>query len=290
MNAQTMTGGFGIGFRRGWSAWQKDLPGLIAWAKANHFACLDVGRDVQAVKAVAGAGLAVGSVDLLIWEGMLSADQAKRDQAVQDNLKFVTQAVAAGARNFFCVMIPEDKARPRAENFASMVESFSRLLPEMEKLGARLVVEGWPGPGVICCGPETYRAFFDEVDSPAAGINYDPSHLIRMGIDPIRFLDEFVDRVFHVHGKDTELFADALYEVGHEQPATFTKPHGFGGSTWRYTIPGHGAMSWTAGLSILHAAGYEGMVSIELEDERFNGSEEGEKRGLLLGQQYLVGC
>jgi len=69
------------------------------------------------------------------------------------------------------------------------------------------------------------------------GVNYDPSHLIRMGIDPLRFLKEFVGRVYHVHGKDAELFADNLYEYGHEQPPTFAKEMNFGSMAWRYTIP-----------------------------------------------------
>ena len=38
--------------------------------------------------------------------------------------------------------------------------------------------------------------------------NFDPSHLIRMGIDPLRFLEEFIDSVYHVHGKDTEILAE----------------------------------------------------------------------------------
>jgi hypothetical protein len=30
------------------------------------------------------------------------------------------------------------------------------------------------------------------------------------------------------------------------------------------------------------------MISIELEDEHFNGTEEGEKRGFLVSRDYLV--
>ena len=119
------------------------------------------------------------------------------------------------------------------------------------------------------------------------GVNYDPSHLIRMGIDPIRFLKEFVGRVYHVHGKDTELFADNLYEYGHEQPPTFAKEMGFGSMAWRYTIPGHGCTRWTEVFKILAAHNYKGVVSIELEDENFNTNEDGEKAGLTHGLNFL---
>ena len=43
-------------------------------------------------------------------------------------------------------------------------------------------------------------------------------------------------------------------------------------------------------LEILAAAGYDGFVSIELEDANFNGTEEGEKQGLLLARRFLEGC
>jgi sugar phosphate isomerase/epimerase len=171
-----------------------------------------------------------------------------------------------------------------------MVDSYGRLAPTLEECGGRIVIEGWPGPGALCCTPETIRALLEEIDSPAMGINYDPSHLIRMGIDPLWMLSEFAGRVGHIHGKDTEILAERQYELGTEQPPTFAEPIGFGGGHWRYTIPGHGQMRWTKALQILAEAGYDGMVSIELEDADFNGSEEGEKLGLLLGKRFLEGC
>ena len=111
-----------------------------------------------------------------------------------------------------------------------------------------------------------------------------------MGIDPLRFLREFMDRVGHVHGKDTELFPERLYDLGHEQPPTFAKPFGFGGNDWRYAIPGHGVMNWGEAFRILAEHGYQGCVCIELEDQDFNGAEDTEKLGLQLGGRYLEGC
>jgi sugar phosphate isomerase/epimerase len=111
-----------------------------------------------------------------------------------------------------------------------------------------------------------------------------------MGIDPLRFLREFVGRVFHVHGKDTELLDEDLYRYGNFQPATFGQPHGFGGMHWRYAIPGHGAVRWVEIFKILAEAKYPGAVSIELEDENFNGSPETEKAGLLHARDFLEGC
>jgi sugar phosphate isomerase/epimerase len=288
---RTRTGGFAVGFRRGRSEWQKDLGALLDWARAEGFAAVDLGRDgdTTARNAVA-AGFRVGSVDLAEWQGMLSPDKGRRAEAIARNAEYIGACAACGPLNHLVVMLPERPDLARATNFGFMVESFSELAAALERHRAHLAIEGCPGPGALCCTPEGYRAFFRECRSEAVGINYDPSHLVRMGIDPLRFLREFAGRVRHLHGKDTRLSAERLYELGTEQPPTFAKPFGFGGGHWRYTIPGRGSVCWGEVFTILKAHGYEGCVSVELEDQDFNGAEETEKLGLSLGRQYLEGC
>jgi len=287
----TRTGSFPIGFRRGWSDWQRDLDSLIAWAKTSNLSVVDLGSDADVSgAAVVAAGLTVGSADLPSWGGLITADVAKREEAVAKQAAYVEACAGHGIRNYFLVMLPEDPSKSRLENFGLMVEGLNLLTPHLEKHGGRLVIEGWPGPGALCCTPEGYRGVIKEVPSASVGINFDPSHLIRMGIDPIRFVDEFAERVYHVHGKDTEILSEGIYEYGTEQPATFSKGHGFGAHHWRYTIPGHGQTRWTRAFETLKYAGYDGAVSIELEDENFNGSEEGEKQGILSGAAFLASC
>lgn len=288
---KTRTGGYPLGFRRGGGEWQRDPEVLIAWAQANDVQVVDLGRDGdQATKAFVDAGMRIGSVDLCEWKGMISPDRGTRAEAVARNADYVRACAAYGSMNHFLVMTPERPDLPRIDNFGYMVESFGELLPVMEESSARLVIEGWPGPGALCCTPEAFRAFFKEFPSAAAGINYDPSHLIRQGVDPLRFLGEFGDRVHHVHGKDTELLTENLYEYGSEQPPTFAKRIRYGSLHWRYTIPGHGVMRWGEAFRILSGTGYAGCVSIELEDANFNGTTEGEKLGILQGIRFLAGC
>ena len=109
-----------------------------------------------------------------------------------------------------------------------------------------------------------------------------------MGIDPVRFLEEFVSVSFHVHGKDTEILGENLYEYGTLQTAVAPPSISFGETYWRYTIPGHGCARWGKLLGILANAGYGGRISIELEDMNFNGTEEGEKRGFIASRDFLV--
>ena len=283
----TQTGGFPIGFRRGWTEWFADTEGMIAWAKSNDMGVIDVGADLEACRAVANAGLRIGSADLKAWSGIATADAAKRRAFVEENDAYVAEAVKTGATNFFAVILPADPKLPRGENHGYAVQGLKALGPVLEKHGAKLVLEGWPGEGALACTPETYRSLVKQAESPAIGINYDPSHLIRMGIDPVRFLKEFGERVYHVHGKDTEYDREAVYEFGTEQNPALGETHGFGSSFWRYTIPGHGETPWTAVLGLLKGSDYRGAVCIELEDERFNGSEAGEKAGLLAGASFL---
>lgn len=286
---RTATGGFPIGVRRGWSEWQRDLAGWTAWLAAQGFEVADLGPDGdEAGPVVRAAGLGIGSVDLRDWKGLTSADPGQRRAAVEANAALIRACAPLGVRNYFLVVLPEDPARERAANFADAVAGLAELAPHLEAAGARTAIEGWPGPGALACTPEGVRALIREVPSPAIGLNYDPSHLIRMGIDPIRFVGEFADRVAHVHGKDTELLDEGRYEYGTEQPPTFGRPRGFGGMHWRYTIPGHGVMRWTRAFEILRDAGYAGAVSIELEDDRFNGTEAGEKAGLVAGGAFLA--
>ena len=288
---KTRTGGFSLGFRRGGSDWQVDLDRLIAWSVENELEAIDLHADGDtAAEAVIDAGLRVGSVDLPEWRGMISPDKVKRAEAVAENAEYVGACARSGPMTYFVVMGPENAELRRAENFDYMLESYGELALVLEEHDARLAIEGHPRPGALCCTPEGLRALFARMASRAVGISYDPSHLIRMGIEPMRFLREFADRVYHVHGKDTELLPENLYVFGSEQPPTFAERIPFGALHWRYTIPGHGVMSWVEAFRVLEAHDYSGCVCIELEDANFNGAEHSEKLGILQGARFLAGC
>ena len=286
----TRTGNFPIGFRRGGSDWQKDIAALTTWASDNGFGAIDLSRNLDDIAKVQDAGLRVGSIDLLAWQPLFGADKAARDEAVEKNKEYIARAADAGAHNFFLVVLPPDTKAPRAENFGYTVEGLGALAETLEAHNSQLVIEGYPGAGALCCTPESYRALFEAVPSKSMGINYDPSHLVRMGIDPIRFLNEFVARVHHVHGKDCEIKTDDLYEYGWEQPATFKKSPRHGSAAWRYTIPGQGQSNWSEICRILNENNYEGAICIELEDANFDGTEDKEKAGFIAGAQFLSAC
>lgn len=288
---KTRTGSLPIGFRRCSITWKGDLPEVAQWAKASGFASIDLWPSTpEQIKAVTNEGLPVNSIDLTHRDQLFSADKAKRIDAVAKVSEYIEMGIEHGVRNFFTVIIPENPELPRRENFDYAVESLNALTPVLERSGGRILIEGYPAPGALACAPEGVRALLKACPSEVIALNYDPSHLIRMGIDPLRFVEEFAHRIRHVHGKDTAIQTEALYEFGTEQPATFAEPLFCGMHHWRYTIPGHGNMLWDRAFGVLQKAGYTGALSIELEDVNFFGNEEIEKQGLLLSAHFLSGC
>jgi sugar phosphate isomerase/epimerase len=291
---RTRTGKFPIGLRRGGSDWQKNLADFIAFARANQFEYIDVGDlPPDQIQSILNARLKVGSVDLRApWETLASSDSGKRAAAVAAAAEQIKSLTPLGVKNFFVVVFPEGEASDRKESFNLAVAGYSELARQVESTGARIVMEGYPGwyPhfAAHCCTPESLRAFFKAAPSPVLAINYDPSHLVRMGIDPVRFLKEFGSRVSHVHAKDTLFYEDGLYEFGNLQRATFAKPHLHGGNHWRYAIPGKGSVPWPAVLTQLKESGYTGPVSIELEDEDYGPSAQLEQRGILDSRNFLM--
>ena len=286
----TRTGHFKIGIRRGWSDWQKSTTSVLAFARDNNFKAVDLNKltadDAAAVKA---AGLSLGTVDLISFGEIATPDAGKRADLRAQNLAYIKEAAGLGAKVFFTV-IGAEATKTRAENYKAAVEAFAPLAEAAAAAGATIAIEGYPGgpPSypLLCTTPETCRAILKDIPR-GLSLNYDPSHLIRLGVDHIRFLHEFVPHVVHVHGKDTELMPDGLYEYGLYQPSAFTEPPAFGSNIWRYTIPGHGIARWTEIFTILKKANYAGAVCIELEDQHFNGSEAGEKEGLLHSANFL---
>jgi sugar phosphate isomerase/epimerase len=293
MPAITQTGGFPIGFRRTrQSVWQQDMASLAQFATQGDFAFVDFGPiSAEDARVAIARGISIGSVDLKDWPALLSPDAGERKAAVVANASHLRSLVAVGVKIFLAVLTPQDPARPREENFDFAVESYRSLGAAAAECGATIVLEGAPGRpphfANLGCTPADLQVFLRAVQSSAIGVNYDPSHLVRMEIDPVRFLRDFGSRVHHVHAKDTLLLPEERYAHGTLQQATFVEPHVYGGFGWRYAMPGNGVVPWNALFAALVAANYQGAVSIELEDETYLGDVTSERRCLIEARRFL---
>jgi sugar phosphate isomerase/epimerase len=105
------------------------------------------------------------------------------------------------------------------------------------------------------------------------GFNYDPSHLGYQGVDYVKFIRMFSDRVFHCHMKDVWWnHGDGTVGVfgGHTD---FTDPRRY----WDFRSIGHGDINFEEIIVALNDIGYQGPLSIEWEDgrmDREHGAEE----------------
>ena len=268
------------------------IEAVAAWAKAQGLGALDLPEDFSAAaQACKAHGLRLGAVWGVSQGNLLSPDAGLRAQAVSRLQSQIQAMPAVGATVLFLCLVPENASQSIADSLAIYRETFPAIAAACEQAGVRAVFEGWPGPApfypTLGCTPETWRAMFAAVPSAALGLNYDPSHLVRLGIDYLRVLDEFKARVYHCHGKDTAMLAEAQYLYGHARPALDKAPS-FSEGAWRYCVPGDGLVDWSQVAYRLEQAGYSGCVSIELEDARYWGSVEKEQAGLAKAHRHLA--
>lgn len=174
-----------------------------------------------------------------------------------------------------------DASRDWAGNVQLFADRFGPVAEAAEQRGLRIAFENWMGFGgalpfkPINMGgaPDTWDAWFRAVPSRALGLEFDPSHLYWQGIDHLRALREYKDRVYHVHAKDTEMFPERRYRGG------------VNGQYYRFRIPGYGEINWTTFISALNEIGYDGGIAIEHEDDVYSGDRFDE--GLVRGRQVL---
>ncbi len=266
---------------------------VAAWARETGLDALDLPPDfAAAAQACRQQDLRIGTVAGRDIPRVLSPDDGAREQAVAAITQQIREMAEADARVLFMCLVPEDRAQPIAQSLALFEDTFPRITALCEGAGVRIALEGWPGPGpqypTLGYTPEVWRRMFAAVPSPALGLCYDPSHLVRLGIDYLRVLDEFAGRIHHCHGKDTDLLPEARYRYG-QRAALLDTPPKFSDGPWRYCVPGDGVVNWAKVAYALEQAGYEGCICIELEDARYWGTAEQEQQGVRKAYQHLAG-
>ena len=108
----------------------------------------------------------------------------------------------------------------------------------------------------------TARRTLDALNKhPSFGFNFDPSHFVPQFINPVFFLEEFDDQIFHVHVKDSRLQLN-----GHNTILSSHLDFGDPRRGWDFVSPGRGDVKWDLIIRTLNRIGYEGPLSIEWED------------------------
>lgn len=106
----------------------------------------------------------------------------------------------------------------------------------------------------------------------AFGFNFDPSHLLWQGVDPVKFIKTFPDRIYHVHMKDAMVTLDGTSGILSSY-LDFGQP----GRGWDFRSLGRGQVNFEEIIRTLNEIGYDGPLSVEWEDaamDREAGAQE----------------
>ena len=155
--------------------------------------------------------------------------------------------------------------------FDLLAERFSPIMDVFGECGERFALEVHPTE--IAFDIYTAERTLDALGNrPEFGFNFDPSHLIWQGIDPVKFLRRFPDRIYHVHIKDAIVTLDGSSGINCSH-LNFGDPR----RGWDFRSPGRGGVNFEEIIRALNDIGYSGPLSIEWEDsgmEREAGAAE----------------
>ena len=93
------------------------------------------------------------------------------------------------------------------------------------------------------------------------GLNFDPSHFIWQDLDPVMFLQDYAEHIFHVHVKESVRQLN-----GRNGRLGSHLPWGDPRRGWDFVTAGHGDVQWEPIFRMLNSIGYDGPVSVEWED------------------------
>jgi sugar phosphate isomerase/epimerase len=275
------------------------LDAIAGWAAAQGFAALEVaawpadpGRPWEASHLSGDAG-ALGGLELsavAYYENLLHHDLAERDR-IHDHLRRCVDAAAASGCPLVGTFIGRDITRSVAENLRLAEDVLPPLVAYARDRGVVFVVENCPMEGWHPDGYPANLAYSPELWRWMAGLgfflNFDPSHLVWLGIDPVRALRDHLDLVKHVQAKDVEVDPAARDRFG-VFGQLIDKPSPWTSGWWRYRVPGLGEVDWRRLVDVLYEGGYDGVVSIEHEDPVWSGTPERVRDGLVLAQRTLA--
>jgi sugar phosphate isomerase/epimerase len=266
---------------------QEGFTSIGFWAQPNSNLAAGRATDAGIAKIrddLRGAGLTCSVLG--VTANHIDPDPAKR-KAVNDH----TASVIETAGKLGVPHIGTMSGKDPSKKLDAQVDEIRRVyeqayFPLCEKYKVRLVWEPWPEGPNVATGPVGYEALFKAFgDSPHIGIQFDPSHYVRQFMDPYQAARDWVDRIYDVHLKDTEIKDQVLRRVGINPPSP--------AQWWRYRIPGQWQIDWPKFFTVLMDKGYTGAMNIEHEDDEYrpgysgNDINDGYKTGFRLGLRFL---
>ena len=209
----------------------------------------------------------------------------QNEQTAKDWETLIKSAKLFGAKTV-CGFAGVLEDRSVDKSIGKFKEVFGPLTKLAEDEGVKIGFENcdmggtWDAPRWnMAHSPKAWEMMFNEIDSPALGLEWEPCHQLVSLIEPLAQLRKWVGKVVHVHGKDATVFWDVVKESGIR-----------GGKPYVYhRTPGFGDTNWTDVISILRMNGYEGTIDIEgWHDPVYR--DDLEMTGQVHGLNYLKHC
>ncbi|GGL97824.1 sugar phosphate isomerase/epimerase family protein [Nakamurella endophytica] len=158
------------------------------------------------------------------------------------------------------------------EGYQDFADRWNPILDVFDSEGVRFAFEVHPSE-IAYDYWTTTRALEAIGHRPAFGLNWDPSHLMWQDVDPVNFIVDFADRIYHVDCKDTRIRP----RDGRAGRLGSHLPWGSPRRGWDFVSAGHGDVPFEDAFRALDAIGYRGPISIEWEDagmSRLHGAPE----------------
>ena len=258
------------------------------YAGVSHIDCERVCEDdayaAYVKDLVASKGLEISS--LAFYPNVLDANKEKADAAIA-HLKALICASAKLGVNMVTTFIGKDQYKTLEENIELFKQVWPPIIALAEEKGVKVAIENcpmlfgadqWPGGQNLMCTPAIYRKLFEIIPSANFGLNFDPSHYVWQGLDYLKTVYDFSDRIFHIHFKDIKLYPEKLKECGVlAYPLDYMSPK----------IPGLGDVNWGAFVSALNDIRFNGCAVIEVEDKAFESCREDILNSIRLSKRYL---
>jgi sugar phosphate isomerase/epimerase len=292
---------------------ERSLEEIAAWAGANGYESLELaawprlgnrpftashiaaetfdGYEQERVRrALDDNGLVVSA--LAYYDNNLSPDPSEREE-FHAHLRHCIDAAAALGGIPVGTFIGRDPGRTVAENLREAERIFPPLAEYAGERGVKLmiencVMEGWHPdgyPGNLAYSPELWEWMF----SLGLHLNFDPSHLLWLGIDPVEALRPHVAQVAHAHAKDAETFDRERNRFGFFGRVSTREEDPWDMGWWRYRIPGLGQVDFPRYVDTLYEGGFDVALSVEHEDPVWGGTPELVEAGLRIAHNNLRG-
>jgi len=148
--------------------------------------------------------------------------------------------------------------------FEDFADHWNPILDVFDEVGVRFGLEVHPTE-IAYDLVTTERALAAIGRRKVFGFNFDPSHLHWQMVDPVRFIETFGDRIYHVHMKDAIVTVDGRSGI-------LSSPLGFCDARrgWDFRSLGRGGVNFEEIIRALNRIGYDGPLSVEWEDSRMD--------------------